>query len=190
MTNQKKTDLRTQFRARRAALSNDLRTGRNQMLWGNIFAKLPGLCEAKTLLFYFPLPQEISLIPIFNRARELGLPCAFPRCGEQKGEMEFYFVDSLDELALGKYGICEPLPTAQKVTDLSEAVVFVPAFAFDREGYRLGYGGGYYDRFLAAHPLLSVGITYEEFLVDALPRCPYDQAVNILVTEAQVYFLN
>ena len=157
------------------------------MLWGRIRSDLPEFRSARTLLFYFPLPHEIGLIPIFNYARERGIDCAFPRCGKQAGEMAFYYVESLDELEIGKYGIREPRADARIVTDFREALVFVPALAFDREGYRLGYGGGYYDRFLAAHPIASVGVTYEELLVDSLPRDKYDCATDSIVTEKCVY---
>lgn len=187
MVNMQKAALRSEFRSRRAALSNEIRAERNQMLWGQIFSKLEVLKTAKTLLFYFPLPREISLLPVFHYARERGIPCAFPRCGEATGDMDFYFVSSLDELECGRYGIREPKASAEKVTDFSEAVVFVPALAFDRAGYRLGYGGGYYDRFLAAHDILSVGITYESFLNDSLPRDQYDQAVDLTATEKGIY---
>jgi 5-formyltetrahydrofolate cyclo-ligase len=182
-----KAALRSEFRSRRAALSNEIRTEWEQMLWGQLFSKLEALKTAKILLFYFPLPHEISLLPVFGYARERGIPCAFPRCGEATGDMDFYFVSSLDELECGKYGIREPKSSAEKVTNFSGAAVFVPALAFDREGYRLGYGGGYYDRFIAAHDVLSVGITYEAFLTDALPRNQYDQAVDLIVTEKRIY---
>ena len=184
---QQKAALRTEFRARRAALPTEIRTGRNQLLWGQLFSRLEVLKTANVLLFYFPLPHEISLLPIFDYARRQGIPCAFPRCGDKKGEMDFYLISDLDELAVGAYGIREPKQDAQRISDFSDAVVFVPALAFDREGYRLGYGGGYYDRFLSAHRVTSVGVTYEDFLTDSLPRDPYDQAVNFIVTEQALH---
>ena len=118
------------------------------MIWGHIFGELPEFRAAKTLLLYFPLANEINLIPVFNHAREKGMACAFPRCGDKKGEMSFYLVNTLDELEVGKFGICEPRADAPRLTDFSDAVAFVPALAFDKKGYRVGYGGGYYDRFL------------------------------------------
>lgn len=186
-TDSKKAALRTELRARRAAIPNDIRRGRDQTLWGRIFFRFPELLTARTLLFYFPLPQEINLIPVFNYARKHGIVCAFPRCREEKGQMDFYLVDSLDELEVGKYGIREPKADARPFTDFSDALMFVPALAYDREGYRIGYGGGYYDRFLAAHDLTSVGVTYEEFLVDSLPRDEYDRAMDIVLTEKGLY---
>ena len=185
--NQQKAALRADLRARRAALPLDIHRGNDQMIWGRIFKELPEFRTAKTLLLYFPLANEINLIPVFNHARQMGVACAFPRCLAQKGEMDFYYVEDLDEMAAGKYGIREPAENARKVTDFSETLAFVPALAMDREGYRIGYGGGYYDRFLAAHKVLAVGVTYEQFLTPTLPRDPYDLAVDVIVTEKGVY---
>ena len=100
--------------------------------------------------------------------------------------MEFYLVSALDELEEGKFGIREPRSDAPMVTDLSDALVIVPAFSFDRAGHRIGYGGGYYDRYLRAHKLRSVGVAYEEFLRDALPYDDLDAAVDTVVTEKRI----
>lgn len=140
----------------------------------------------RTLLLFYPLAYEIDLLPIFRYAREHEISCAFPRCGAEKGEMEFYYVDDLDDLAVGKYGIREPKADAIPVTDLTDALMFVPALAFDREGHRIGYGGGYYDRYLQIHDLRTVGVIYEEFLVDALPRDRFDVSVDVIVTEKRI----
>ena len=185
---EQKTALRSELRARRVTVSPDLQREREQMIWGNIVSRLPQFRTAKTLLFYFPLAHEIDLLPVFNHARELGIACALPRCGDQKGDMDFYYVDSLaDQTVKGKFGIYEPRRGTKKVTDLSDALVFVPAFAYDRDGFRLGYGGGYYDRFLATYKVFSVGVTFEEFLSDSLPREAYDFPVDCLVTERDIY---
>lgn len=183
MMHAQKAALRAEFRALRAALSPEERTGLNQLLWGQIFHYFLEVPPPKTLLLYAPLPHEISLIPIFNHARERGIACAFPRCGAKKGEMEFYYVEDLRDLADGKFGICEPKEDAIPVTDLTDALMFVPALAFDRAGYRIGYGGGYYDRYLAEHRMRTVGVTYEAFIADSLPHDKYDIAVDTVITE-------
>lgn len=185
MINEQKAALRAEIRALRAALSDEARAKRNQMLWGTVIRYLSSVPTPKIILFYAPLPHEISLIPIFHYARERGILCAFPRCSEQKGEMEFYRVDTLDELEVGKYGIQEPRADAERITDFSDALAFVPALAFDRKGYRIGYGGGYYDRFFSKHRARTVGVIYEAFLTDSLPVAPFDIAVDVIVTEAQ-----
>ena len=101
--------------------------------------------------------------------------------------MDFFYVDKLSEMEKGRFGICEPKPTLPRVVDFSDALMLVPAMSFDRRGFRLGYGGGYYDRFLEAHPVRTVGITYEMFMVEALPHDEYDKAVNQIATEDGIY---
>ena len=187
MTSLQKSELRTHFREQRVALPDEIRAEWNQMLWGTVLSALPDVHRARTLLLYFPLPREISLIPLFNYAREHGIRCAFPRCREEAGIMDFHYVEDLGELILGKYGIREPKVDAPLVADFSDALVFVPALAFDRAGHRIGYGGGYYDRFLATHPITSVGVTYEKFMIDSLPHDQYDRAVDIIVTQQKIY---
>ena len=184
MKHEQKAALRAELRLRRAALSQEERARWSKSICEGLLPLLDGI---STLLLFYPKGSEIDLLPVFHAARARGILCAFPRCGVKKGEMEFYYVNNLDELEAGAYGIREPQEGAIPVTDLTGALMLVPALAFDRAGYRVGYGGGYYDRFLAAHPVASIGVTYEEFLVDSLPRDEYDMAVDTIVTEKCVY---
>lgn len=99
--------------------------------------------------------------------------------------MAFYRVKSREDLKKGRFGIWEPDPTVcPLLEEPSGAFCLVPGLAFDRAGYRLGYGKGYYDRFLAAHAVKAVGLCYEELLLSQVPRQPLDQRVGWLVTEA------
>jgi len=183
MINTKKAALRKHFRAVRAAISNEERREKSLELCRVLYEKLSEFSTAGTLLFYYPLPHEIDILPFFDRARKLGIRCAFPRCREEAGEMDFFYVHDLSELEDGRFGIREPKLSAQRVKDPSNGLMLVPAMAFDRQGFRLGYGGGYYDRFLAAHPMKTVGITYEMFLLETLPHDAHDKAVDVIVTE-------
>ena len=181
-----KAALRVELKARRAAISDQLRAERNERLWKNALTMLASQKAIHTLLLYAPTANEISLIPIFHYARERGIACAFPRCEGEKGEMNFYYVNDLSDLSIGKYGIREPKRDALPVTDFSDAIVFVPALAIDCTGHRIGYGGGYYDRFLAKHPLRAIGVTYEEFLVDSLPYDQFDVSMSTIITERRI----
>ncbi|AEB11498.1 5-formyltetrahydrofolate cyclo-ligase [Marinithermus hydrothermalis] len=86
-------------------------------------------------------------------------------------------------------GFYEPAPHAPQIPPTALDAVLVPGLAFDREGYRLGYGKGYYDRFLATLPphTLTIGLTAEALVVDRLPRDPWDQPVAFLATETGVH---
>lgn len=183
MINTKKAALRKHFRAVRAAISHEEHKQKSLGVCRVLREELPEFSTAGTILFYYPLPHEIDILPLFDRARELGIRCAFPRCRAEAGEMDFFYVDDLSELENGRFGIREPQLSEQRVEDFSDTLMLVPAMAFDRQGFRLGYGGGYYDRFLAAHPMRTVGIAYEMLLVKELPRDKYDRAVDIVATE-------
>ena len=183
MKHEQKAALRAELRLRRAALSQEERARWSKSICEGLLPLLDGI---STLLLFYPKGSEIDLLPVFHAARARGILCAFPRCGVKKGEMEFYYVNNLDGLEAGAYGIREPKEGAIPVTDLTGALMLVPALAFDREGHRIGYGGGYYDRYLQKHGVRSIGVIYEALLADSLPHEPHDVSVEILVTERRI----
>ncbi len=92
------------------------------------------------------------------------------------------------QLTPGRYGILEPTPALpRELAPPSGALCLTPGLAFAHDGTRIGYGGGYYDRFLAAFSGLSVGLAYDGQVYTALPAAPYDVPVDMLVTEHAVY---
>jgi len=148
---------------------------------------------ADALLLYAPKAQEIDVMPIAESALEAGRTVAFPRCRDLEDgthHMDFHIVTSLDQLEIGSYGIREPRPELPvydpAVCDTTKSVIIVPALSYDRMGYRLGYGGGYYDRFLSHFKGARVGFAYSRFVCQKLPRSRYDLPVDVLVTERRV----
>ena len=99
--------------------------------------------------------------------------------------MTFHFVSDLSELTTGNYGIPEP-PAENPCYSGESALCVVPALSYDRLGHRIGYGGGYYDRFLSTFTGESCGFVYRELLAPALPREPHDMAVSYIITEKEV----
>ena len=98
--------------------------------------------------------------------------------------MEFFFINSLDELQPGAFGVLEPDPSIhEKLADLSSGLCLVPAFSYDWQGYRLGYGKGYYDRFLSRFGGDIIGICYSDCVQRSLPHGRFDRPVDLLVTE-------
>lgn len=147
--------------------------------------------DSQTLLCYAALKDEINTDRIIERALKDGKKVALPRCSDLNGNMDFYFIKSLSDLSVGAFGIREPDPTAyEKVQDFSNCVCLVPALAFDESGYRLGYGKGYYDRFMKKFIIISVGLCYNEFLKDTLPVENHDEAVDCIATENEIICLN
>ena len=113
--------------------------------------------EAKTILAYFSFRQEADLSPLFTMDKNW----AFPRCVGKS--LVWHCWQPEEELQTGKYGIQEPLTTAKVISPKSADLILVPMVAGDRNGYRLGYGGGYYDRLLSseAFDVTTVGIVFD-----------------------------
>ena len=139
------------------------------------------LCEL--LLCYCPVRGEADPLPLARLALRLGKRVAFPVSHVEDCTLSFHAVGSLDELTTGAYGIPEPPVSSAPITDFSQALCLVPALSFDRDGYRLGYGKGYYDRFLSRFDGVSVGVVYSPCLRDRLPRNGTDLAVDRIFTE-------
>ncbi|MBQ3065692.1 MAG: 5-formyltetrahydrofolate cyclo-ligase [Clostridia bacterium] len=186
----RKNEIRAQYREKRAALTADIRHEYDEKICA-LFLSSITYRFAKALLLYAPLEGEIDCMPIARRALEDGKLVAFPRCGSEEGRMDYHVVSSLDELESGTYGILEPSSDAP-VCDFSaqgnlmHPVCIVPGLVFDTDGYRVGYGKGYYDRYLASFTGVRVGLVYTDFLLPQIPRGRYDLAVDILVTEKGV----
>lgn len=145
--------------------------------------------ESKQILLYMALDDEVNIDSLVDLARINGKSVAVPFCTNSDGHMEFYYINTLNDLKVGNFGVREPkIDICKKMTDYSNSIIIVPAIAFDTKGYRLGYGKGYYDRFLTKYPLISIGLCYNSLVVDELPTDEYDKSVDYIITDTR--FLN
>lgn len=181
-----KTDLRAKYRAIRTNADPAVRTAWDE----GIAERVRGLWQyarARQILVYVSTPIEVDTHRIIRRALEDGKRVAVPRCVPNTREMEFYYIDSLEELEVGSFGVLEPVPDpARLVTDFSEGLCLIPAFCYDYRGYRLGYGKGYYDRFLPKFEGSLVGICYSACVRYHLPHGRFDRPAQLLVTEKYI----
>lgn len=139
---------------------------------------------AKTILCYTSKAIEVDTFGIIQDAWDAGKQVAVPRCVDGTRLMEFYLIKSFDDLEKGSFGVLEPIVAqCELLTDFSSSICVVPALGYDLDGYRLGYGAGYYDRFLSNYPGLKVGIIYAACVKPRLPRGRYDVPVSLLLTE-------
>ena len=116
---------------------------------------------------------------------------AVPRCIPDTREMEFYLITEWDDVKPGAFGVLEPdVKRTQRQEDLSHGLCIVPGLGFDAHGYRLGYGKGYYDRFLARFFGTTVGLCYQRSVQWRLPHGKYDRPVEWLVTERYTREIN
>lgn len=186
----RKNELRAEYKARRAAIPAMLRQDYDSTIC-SLFLSSITYRYAKVLLLYAPTGSEIDIMPIARQALADGKAAAFPRCRIPDCTMDYHIITKEEDLTPGAYGIREPSPALPVYSpDIFGAdahpVCLVPGLVFDPEGYRIGYGKGYYDRFLADFQGVRVGAVYTDFLVGRLPRGRYDLPVDVLVTEKGV----
>lgn len=165
-------------------------TPRQKARWDTAIVRhilaLPAYQTCQTLLCYLPMEGEIDTRPLLESAWKAGKQVAVPYCIPGTREMDFYLIHSLDELAEGYCGILEPDPArAAELVDFDGCLCILPGLVFDMEGYRFGYGGGYYDRFLNGpyRGKPTAGVCYRVCTVKRLVRGMYDRPCDLLITE-------
>ena len=143
--------------------------------------------ETDTFLCYVSTDIEVDTKEFINALLSVGKRVAVPRCEGGPSEMNFYYINSLDELSSGSFGVLEPESDKEKMlTETENTICIVPAFMFDKSGYRLGYGKGYYDRYLSKYKGSTIGICYSQNIKEELFHGKYDRTVDMIVTEKGV----
>lgn len=145
--------------------------------------------RAKCIFAYVSTPQEIDTRALLRAAIAAGKTVCVPLCGAA-GQMTARQITSLEELQPGAHGIEEPSAAAREIQPEGIDLVLVPALACDKQGYRLGYGGGYYDRFLCRTEATRMVLCAEKRLVESLPHTMLDQKCHWIITERQVLRAN
>lgn len=171
-------------------LRSQLTADEKKSLDMRIFNRLTNLWlyrECGTLLTYVSTDMEVDTRALIGDALTRSKRVAVPRCIPGLHEMEFYYITSFDDLQKGAYGILEPIKSkCEKFADLNDGLCIIPALAFDEQGDRLGFGKGYYDRFLSRFKGDTAGICYECCISDRLPHGRFDRCADIVVTEKRV----
>ncbi len=179
-----KGQLRIKFRSLRSAIED--RSNLSDRI-AEILINSDLYKNADTVFCYCARSSEVDTKSIILKSFEDKKKVALPKCIDNNGNMSFYYIDSLTDLSEGMYGIMEPAVYNIAENFSENSICIVPGLAFDSEGYRLGYGKGYYDRFLESFTGISIGVCYEECLTTALPRDEFDKKVNYVVTEKTLY---
>lgn len=173
----------------KSALRKQIRKLKRQMPKEQIDAASASLAEqffatdyyrnARTIYGYLPYNQEVRTVPILRQALQDGKRVAVPKVyGE---EMRFIYLEELDLVEEGYAGIPEPVADEPVAHD-STALVLMPGLAFDRQGHRIGYGGGFYDRFLAQEPNHpTVALCYAFQMLDHLETEEFDVPVDCVL---------
>lgn len=180
--NEEKKRLRAKIRAELEAWSAEELAQSDRQIVRRVLA-LPEFQTAQRVFAYYSVSPEPDTHAVIAAALEQGKTVALP-VTEGKGVMHFARLDAA--LAAGRYGIPEPDAAAPHMAPQPGDILLVPAMAFDRAGYRLGRGGGYYDRYLAETECCAVGLARAAFLYETLPRMWNDLPVSIVVSEKEV----
>lgn len=141
--------------------------------------------EATDLYCYMNFDSEVETLAILEEAWRLGKDVWLPKVS--RDHMDFYLVRSVSELKKSKFGILEPTGDSEKASG-DDGLMVVPGIAFDKEHYRIGYGKGYYDRYLAAHPdLFKIGIAFDVQIMEKVPSEEHDYKMDLIFTESLSY---
>ena len=173
-----KKELRQQIRQRKREMTEEQIQAASEEL-GKLLAETPLYRQAKTVYGYLPYNQEVRTVPMLQRALDEGKRVAVPKC--YGDEMRFIYLEDLSRVEKGYCGIPEPVADGP-VADDPTALVLMPGLAFTAQGQRIGYGGGFYDKFLAAepnHPTLALCYSFQ--MVDEIPTEEFDKPVDCVL---------
>ncbi|KYO67992.1 5-formyltetrahydrofolate cyclo-ligase [Thermovenabulum gondwanense] len=146
--------------------------------------------KAKNIMFYVDTRNEVRTLDAIKKSIYLGKKVFVPKV-INKCDMLAVRIKSLNELKKGHFGILEPV-SGEMINPKELEVVVIPGVAFDKSGCRLGYGGGYYDRFLQnlKADAVKIALAFEFQILDELPKEEYDILMDIIITEKRIYFIN
>lgn len=173
-----KSALRKQIREKKRAMSPAQIEAASARL-GELFREHPLYQKAQTIYFYLPYNQEVRTVPMLERALLDGKRVAVPKV--YGDEMKFIFIEDLSGIGTGYCGIPEPVADGPMADDHT-ALVLMPGLAFDPQGHRIGYGGGFYDKFLAAEPEHpTIALCYDFQMVEHLETEKFDVSVDCVL---------
>lgn len=185
---QSKKQLRSKLLQTRQALSTQEWQAKSDRLCNNL-ASLAIFQKAETILAYFSFKKEPDLSSLFNRKNQQ--KWGFPRCVNES--LIWHLWQEKETLKKGAYGINEPSANLPLINADEVDLILVPAVACDYQGFRLGYGAGYYDRLVSSpawQTIPTIGIIFDFAYISEIPTDIWDQKLNYICTDYQVYFLN
>jgi len=183
-----KDQLRKKYKLIRSSIDNDYRQALNKKIFLSLINS-SFFKSAGTIYAYASLPDEADTISVIEYALSCGKRVAVPYCIPKTPLMDFYYINSLNELKKGSFGVLEPDPNVcMKATD-KDALILVPALAFDKNGYRMGYGKGYYDRYLSDYTGVKAGLCFSLCISNCILHNRFDKCVNYIITDKFTKFI-
>lgn len=179
-----KKEMRKEIKEMWKDFQGEARAQAEKEIYEQLFSH-PFWVESQIIATTISMPMEINTKPIVQRAWTEGKTVAVPLVNVKGKYMTFYQITGYEELVRGTMDILEPSPASQSVELDEKSLCIVPGLAFSKEGYRVGFGGGFYDRFLTNFSGKTVALAFHfqcnrEFLVES-----YDIPVQVIVTNQQ-----
>jgi 5-formyltetrahydrofolate cyclo-ligase len=172
----KKEFLRKKYKEKRDNIKN--KVTKDNLIYQKVINN-KDILSSKTLLIYISINSEVDTIKIINYflyAKNIAVPKIIDN------NMYFCYVTNLNDLTPGKYNIPEPT-NENIVTDFDNAICIVPGICYDKKNYRVGYGKGYYDRFLSKNKIKTIGLCYKECMIEKIDNDKYDYKIDEVITD-------
>lgn len=172
----KKEFLRKKYKEKRDNIKN--KVTKDNLIYQKVINN-KDILSSKTLLIYISINSEVDTTKIINyflNTKNIAVPKIIDN------DMFFCYVTNLNELTPGKYNIPEPT-NENIVTDFDNAICIVPGICYDKENYRVGYGKGYYDRFLSKNKIKTIGLCYKECMIEKINNDKYDYKIDEVITD-------
>jgi 5-formyltetrahydrofolate cyclo-ligase len=183
---QEKSALRKQMKEKIRSLSAKQKNEYDAQIAENLYA-LPVWQQAETIGITISRENEINTKPIIEKAWQEGKTVCVPKCDPQEKTMTFRAIRSFDQLESVYFGLQEPIVAmTEEVASRQIDVMIVPGVCFSKAGYRIGYGGGYYDRYLQHFWRPTISLAYSFQVVNHVPFEAHDIPVDMIVTNEKV----
>lgn len=153
----------------------------------DLLFKMSEYKECENIFLFLSIQQEIRTQPIIETCIKDGKNIFVPILTEKKREMVFCPLENLESLTKNKFGILEPPMKGIKKSD-NKTIILVPALVYSKDKFRIGYGGGYYDKYIKENEALAnIGLCLSEFIIAGFEKDKYDEKVDFIITENEVF---
>ena len=185
-----KNNLRNKFMIRRENFSDDKIECKSQQLI-NKFLGSDFYKGNNSIFIYVSYKNEVQTHDLIKKMINDNKDVYVPQPNPETKEMEAVLIRKFNDLTEGSYGILEPIESSSRIEPSLLDLIIVPGLVFSLKGYRIGYGGGFYDRFLSRTnqndcPPWKLGFAYNEFIIDKVPNNQYDLPVDFIISENKI----
>ncbi len=184
----RKAALRKEHMNNRILMTKEKKSGSDSNIFKRIIS-LDCFIKSEVILTYISTELEVDTKKIIEYSIKVGKKVAVPVSSAKNLTLNFYFINSVNRLKIGNFSILEPDAKTSEFCDVGRLQKFlcvVPGMVFDLNGHRIGYGKGYYDRFLKKYSCQTVGLCYEFDLLKSIPKGQNDVPVDLILTEKQI----